>query len=112
MLPLKVKSLLELHQASPFVGSVAKLRCAVQALRANSGLEGLAICKSQHAEDIQAIVPGWGHNCVGQEAIAFNTEPGGWSEGSVLKLIYRLRLNDYFAGPPIQLVVEHIDIDA
>lgn len=46
-----------------------------------------------------------------QEAIAFNTEPGGWSEGSILKLIYRLGLNDYFAGPPIQLVVEHIDVD-
>jgi hypothetical protein len=28
-----------------------------------------------------------------------------------LKLVYRLGLNDYFAGPPIQLVVEHIEFE-
>ena len=46
------------------------------------------------------------------EAIAFNTEPGDWREGDTLKLVYRLGVNDYFAGPPIQLVVEHIEFDA
>ncbi len=46
------------------------------------------------------------------EAIAFNTELGGWHEGDMLKLVYRLGLNDYFAGPPIQLVVEFIESDA
>ena len=46
------------------------------------------------------------------EAIAFNTQPGDWREGDTLKLVYRLNLNDYFAGPPIQLVVEHIEFEA
>jgi single-stranded-DNA-specific exonuclease len=46
------------------------------------------------------------------EAIAFNQQPGGWHEGDILRLVYRLGLNDYFAGPPIQLVVEHIELDA
>ncbi len=46
------------------------------------------------------------------EAIAFNRQPGGWHEGDLLRLVYRLALNDYFAGPPIQLVVEHIEFDA
>jgi single-stranded-DNA-specific exonuclease len=47
----------------------------------------------------------------GQEAIAFNMEPRDWREGDILKLVYRLGLNDYFAGPPIQLVVEHIEFE-
>jgi len=46
------------------------------------------------------------------EAIAFNRLPGEWREGDILQLVYRLTLNDYFAGPPIQLVVEHIEFDA
>ncbi len=46
------------------------------------------------------------------EAIAFNRQPGGWHEGDILRLVYRLGLNDYFAGPPMQLVVEHIEFDA
>ena len=46
------------------------------------------------------------------DAIAFNRLPGCWHEGDVLRLVYRLVLNDYFAGPPIQLVVEHIEFDA
>ena len=43
------------------------------------------------------------------EAIAFNRQAGGWHEGDTLRLVYRLGLNDYFAGPPIQLVVEHVE---
>lgn len=46
------------------------------------------------------------------EAIAFNRQSGGWHEGDVLRLVYHLGLNDYSAGPPIQLVVEHIEFDA
>ncbi len=46
------------------------------------------------------------------EAIAFNCHPEGWFEGDVLRLVYRLGLNDYYSGPPIQLVVEHIQSDA
>ncbi len=46
------------------------------------------------------------------EALAFNRQPGGWHEGDILRLVYRLELNDYFAGLPLQLVVEHIEFDA
>jgi single-stranded-DNA-specific exonuclease len=43
------------------------------------------------------------------EAIAFNCPPGDRLVGQAFRLVYRLGINDYFAGPPIQLIVEHIE---
>ena len=42
------------------------------------------------------------------DAIAFNQQAEGWRVGDRLTLVYRLGLNDYHYGPPVQLVVEHI----
>ncbi len=43
------------------------------------------------------------------DAIAFNRQSDGWRAGDLLTLVYRLGLNNYHYGPPIQLVVEHIE---
>ncbi|HEY5622897.1 MAG TPA: single-stranded-DNA-specific exonuclease RecJ, partial [Gammaproteobacteria bacterium] len=43
------------------------------------------------------------------DAIAFNRLPGDWLEGDVLRLVYRLAVNDYHYGPPVQLIIEHIE---
>ncbi len=43
------------------------------------------------------------------EAIAFNRQSDGWQAGDLLTLVYRLGLNDYHYGPPIQLIVEYIE---
>ncbi len=43
------------------------------------------------------------------DAIGFHMAPGSWSVGDRLRLVYRLDVNDYFASPAVQLVVEHIE---
>ncbi len=43
------------------------------------------------------------------DAIAFRCSSGGWKEGDTLRLVYRLDINDYFATPSVQLIVEHIE---
>jgi len=43
------------------------------------------------------------------DAIAFNLSPGDWEVGDSLRLVYRLDVNDYFATPAVQLIVEHIE---
>lgn len=42
------------------------------------------------------------------DAIAFNQPSGDWRRGDRLRFAYRLDVNDYFATPSVQLVVEHI----
>ena len=42
------------------------------------------------------------------DAIAFNRQPGEWKPGDRLRLAYRLDVNDYYATPSVQLVVEHV----
>lgn len=43
------------------------------------------------------------------EAIAFNRPGFAWPAGSRLRAVYRLTVNDYFATPRVQLVVEHVE---
>ena len=43
------------------------------------------------------------------DAIAFNFSPGNWQVGDSLNLIYRLGVNDYYASPRVQLIVEYIE---
>lgn len=43
------------------------------------------------------------------EAIAFNSVDREWPTGATRRIAYRLSVNDYFAEPRVQLVVEHID---
>ena len=43
------------------------------------------------------------------EAIAFNCAGDRWPPGRELRLVYRLDLNDYFAPPKLQLIVEHVE---
>jgi len=43
------------------------------------------------------------------DAIAFNRRSEGWRTGDHLTIVYRLGINDYHYGPPIQLIVEHIE---
>lgn len=45
------------------------------------------------------------------DAIAFNHPPAEWPPGTQLRLVYRLAVNDYFAAPDVQLIVEHIETD-
>ena len=42
------------------------------------------------------------------DAIAFNREPGDWRPGDRLRFAYRLDVNDYYATPSVQLIVEHM----
>jgi single-stranded-DNA-specific exonuclease len=51
--------------------------------------------------------PVGGRNAI--EAIAFRRAGEPWEEGGELTLAYRLDVNDYFATPRVQLVVEHIE---
>ena len=43
------------------------------------------------------------------DAVAFHLAPGNWRVGDSLRLVYRLDVNDYFATPAVQLIVEHIE---
>jgi len=43
------------------------------------------------------------------DAIAFHLSPGDWNAGDSLRLVYRLDVNDYFATPAVQLIVEHVE---
>ncbi len=44
------------------------------------------------------------------DAVAFHQAPGrDWEDGDSLRLVYRLDVNDYFATPTVQLIVEHIE---
>jgi single-stranded-DNA-specific exonuclease len=43
------------------------------------------------------------------EAIAFNRPAFAWGPGASLRAVYRLTVNEYFATPRVQLVVEHIE---
>lgn len=43
------------------------------------------------------------------DAVAFHQSPGDWKVGDALRLVYRLDVNDYFATPAVQLIVEHIE---
>jgi single-stranded-DNA-specific exonuclease len=43
------------------------------------------------------------------EAIAFRRAGEAYDEGGQLRLAYRLEVNEYFAPPRVQLVVEHIE---
>ena len=42
------------------------------------------------------------------DAIAFNRPAGDWHPGDRLRLAYRLDVNDYYATPSAQLIVEQI----
>jgi single-stranded-DNA-specific exonuclease len=42
------------------------------------------------------------------EAIAFNAADCDWPVGTARTIAYRLEVNDYFADPRVQLVVQHI----
>lgn len=43
------------------------------------------------------------------EAIAFNHPGFAWAPGANLRAVYRLTVNEYFAKPRVQLVVDHIE---
>lgn len=43
------------------------------------------------------------------DAIAFNRPSCAWEAGSRLRVVYRLAVNDYFATPTSQLIVEHLE---
>ncbi len=43
------------------------------------------------------------------EAIAFNAADSDWPVGGRRRIAYRLDINDYFAEPRVQLIVEHIE---
>jgi single-stranded-DNA-specific exonuclease len=43
------------------------------------------------------------------DAIAFNRADEPWAPGDALTLVYRLDVNDYFATPRVQLIVDHVE---
>ena len=43
------------------------------------------------------------------DAIAFNKLPGSWQIGTKIRIIYKLKINDYFDLPRIQLIIIHIE---
>lgn len=57
---------------------------------------------------LKMMVKGFG-NDKSLDAIAFHCSSGGWKEGDTLRLVYRLDINNYFAVPSVQLIVEHIE---
>jgi single-stranded-DNA-specific exonuclease len=45
------------------------------------------------------------------DAIAFNHPATDWSDGTNLRVVYRLAVNDYFSRSDVQLIVEHVVVD-
>jgi single-stranded-DNA-specific exonuclease len=65
------------------------------------------ILKSAHLK--MTLQPTDGGNAI--EAIAFNRADSTWAVGRVRRIAYRLSVNDFFAQPRVQLVVDHIADD-
>jgi single-stranded-DNA-specific exonuclease len=45
------------------------------------------------------------------DAIAFNHPVTDWADGTNLRVVYRLAVNEYFSRPDVQLIVEHVVAD-
>ena len=43
------------------------------------------------------------------DAIAFNKLPGSWQIGTKIRIIYKLKINNYFDLPRLQLIIIHIE---
>jgi single-stranded-DNA-specific exonuclease len=65
------------------------------------------VLKDVHVK--MSLRPSGGREAV--EAIAFNRAGAEWLGSGQLRLVYRLDVNDYFATPRVQLIVEHVEGD-
>jgi single-stranded-DNA-specific exonuclease len=65
----------------------------------------LRVLRDRHLQ--MRVRPLTGEDCL--VAIAFNRPEDDWAVGEVLRLVYRLTVNDYNGSRRVQLVVEHIE---